>query len=81
MDTPRFVPAHGLVEVTTRTIQGRYLLRPGPGVRERTIGVLARAQERHGLRVHAVVVLSNHLHLLASPRDALQLAETLRDQA
>ena len=79
METPRFVPAHGLVEVTTRTIQGRYLLRPGPGVRKTTIGILARAQKRHGLRLHGVVVLSNHLHLLASPRDALQLAGFMRD--
>jgi hypothetical protein len=38
-------------------------------------GVLARAARRAGLAVHAPVFLSNHYHLLASVRDAQQLAE------
>jgi len=56
-----------LVEVTYRTIQGRFLLRPEDALNELVIGVLARAQSlcpRVGLV--GIVVLSNHLHLLLS---------------
>jgi len=70
----RFVPQGCLVEVTARTIQGRFLLKPGPKWTETFVGILARARELYPVKIHGFVCLSNHLHLLLSPRDAQQLA-------
>ena len=72
----RFVPAPGtLVEVTTRTVHGRLLLKPTPPINQAVLGVLGRAQRLYGMVVHLAVVLSNHYHLLVAPTDAQQLAE------
>ena len=72
----RFIPPGGyLVEVTNRTIQGRFLLRPGRQLNELLIGVLGRAQRLFGVRIHAFIVLSNHYHLLISVDSALQMAQ------
>ena len=38
------------------------------------IGVLGRAQRMHGMKIHALAVLSNHAHLLVSPESPQQLA-------
>jgi hypothetical protein len=70
----RFIADRPLVEVTARTLQGRFLLKPSPGLREIFIGILARAAERYEVEVHAFVVLSSHTHLLLTPRDARELA-------
>lgn len=71
----RYVPTPGtLVEVTTRTVQGRLLLQPTPAVNQAVLGVIGRAQRIYGMVVHFVVVLSNHYHFLLSPTDARQLA-------
>jgi len=74
----RFIPENSLVEVTARTFQGRFLFKPSPGWREIFVGLLARAQERYPLRIHGFVCLSNHYHLLVSPKDAYQLADFMR---
>lgn len=72
----RFIPQGGaLVEVTVRTFQSRYLLRPGPNLNEIIGGVLGRAQARQPVRCHAAVFMSNHFHLLLSVNDARQLAD------
>ena len=70
----RFLQPKSLMEVTTRAIQGRYLLRPGPGLRDLLVGILAKARERYDVRVHAVCAMSSHMHLLLTPADAEQLA-------
>jgi len=71
----RFIPEGGaLVEVTCRTIQGRFLLKPTTELRSIVIGVLARAQRLYPVKLHAFVFLSNHYHLLLSVENALQLA-------
>ena len=65
--TPRFIPPSStgaLVEVTYRTIQGRFLLRPSPELDELVVGVLARAQSFCDAELIGIVVLSNHVHLL-----------------
>jgi hypothetical protein len=73
--TIRFIPENGaLVEVTIRTFQSRFLLRPNPVLNQIIGGVLGRAQRRLGVRCHGVVFLSNHAHLLLSVDDANQLA-------
>ena len=64
-----------LVEITTRTIQGRLLLRPSKELNESIVGVLGRALEfSPGIELHAVAHLSNHLHFLLTVPDAQLLA-------
>jgi REP element-mobilizing transposase RayT len=70
----RFVPPGSLVEVTTRTVQSRFLLRPSAEVNDIILGIVGRAQSLFPVRVHAFVVLSNHWHGLISVDDASQLA-------
>jgi REP element-mobilizing transposase RayT len=70
----RFVPEGRVVEVTCRTVQSRFLLRPSPNLNRIILGILGRAQRLYGLRIHAFVFMSNHYHLLASPASARQLA-------
>lgn len=54
-------------EITVRTIQGRYLLRPSPEVVEIVAGIIGRAQVLHPeVFVYLVVTLSNHVHWLVS---------------
>lgn len=72
---PRYVPQGGaLVEVSIRTTQGRFLLRPSPELNEIIVGVLGRAQRRLGLQIFAFQFLSDHYHLLVWAEDAQQLA-------
>ncbi|HEX3125850.1 MAG TPA: hypothetical protein VH394_00825, partial [Thermoanaerobaculia bacterium] len=59
-------PGGSLVEVTVRTLQSQYLLRPSPSLNEIVGGVLGRAQALHPVRCHAAVFLSTHFHLLLS---------------
>lgn len=71
----RHTPEGGaLFEVTCRTIQSRFLLRPGPLLNEIILGALARAQQRYRIELSAFVFLSNHLHLLIWTPDSLELA-------
>lgn len=70
----RFLPPGSLVEVTCRTIQGRYLLQPTPQIAALCRGVLARAARLYPLEVHAFVFLGNHYHLLVTAPDAQRLA-------
>ncbi|MDA8020605.1 MAG: transposase [Thermoanaerobaculia bacterium] len=58
-----------------RTVHSRYLLRPGSELNKIFGGCLGRALELHPVRLHAVVVMSTHFHLLLSPKDSQQLAE------
>lgn len=74
----RCVFASQLLEVTCRTIQGRFLLKPGDGFDEIFVGILARAAERYGVPVHAYACLSNHYHLLISPDSVEALAGFMR---
>lgn len=72
----RFIPLGGaLVEVTCRTFQGRYLLKPSPAVNDTILGVLGRAQRKYPVDIHAFVFLSNHYHMLISVPDAHRMAK------
>jgi hypothetical protein len=70
----RYFPDRPLVEITTRTLQGRFLLKPSPGLREIFVGILARAASLYDVEIHAFVCLSNHWHALVTPKDARELA-------
>lgn len=67
-----------MVEVTTRTMQGRLLLRPSPELTEIILGIIGKAQDMYGMAVHAFVVLSTHAHFLLSPTGTDQLASFMQ---
>jgi hypothetical protein len=70
----RFIPEHSLVEITTRTLQGRLLLKPSPELTDIILGIIGKAQALYGMTIHAFVFLSTHSHFLLSPTSAGQLA-------
>ena len=71
----RFLPNPGAtVEITQRTSQGRFLLKPSPRLNKLVVGCLARAQKNTGAQLHAVAVLSGHFHLLASFETVKQMS-------
>jgi REP element-mobilizing transposase RayT len=70
----RYIPAGALVEVTTRTVHSRYLLRPSAEVNDTILGIVGRAKSLFSVRIHAFVIMSNHWHALVSVDDAAQLA-------
>jgi REP element-mobilizing transposase RayT len=71
----RFVPEGGsLVEITCRTDQGRYLLRPDPVIDDILLGVLGRAQRLYPVEICGFSFLSSHYHLLLWVPDARSMA-------
>jgi len=71
----RHTPEGGaLFDVTCRTVQSRFLLRPDPLLNEIIPGALARAKHRYGVELSDFIFLSNHLHILAWATDSKQLA-------
>jgi len=64
-----------LFEVTVRTIQARFLLRPSVALNEIILGVLGRAQRLHEVEINAFCFLSGHFHLLVRVNDAKQLSD------
>jgi hypothetical protein len=53
-----------IVEITVRTIQGRFLMKPTPENTHLLLGVIGRAQSRLGLELYAYAYLSNHGSIL-----------------
>ncbi len=75
----RFVPhTRTLVSITCRTVQGRFLLRPGPQLNDIVLGVVGRAQRRYETTISAFSALSNHLHLLLVVDSAKDVADFMR---
>ncbi len=74
----RFVPAGSLVEVPTRTIQGRLLLKPSPELTDIILGVIGKAQDLYKMTIHAFVVVGTHAHFLLSPASAEKLARFMQ---
>jgi REP element-mobilizing transposase RayT len=70
----RYVPPNSLVEVTCRTVHGRFLLRPSRDLNEIVYGLIAKAARLYDVGVCSFKVLSNHYHLLLLPQDAKGLA-------
>jgi len=57
--------SHGVVDLTSRTLHGRYLMPPGEKVNARILGVVGRAQRLYKIQLHAFIFMSNHKHRLA----------------
>ena len=64
----------GLVELTSRTQHGRFLMRPSEEVNDLILGVLGRAQAIYDVTLHVFIFLSNHYHLLATMQCAEQMS-------
>jgi hypothetical protein len=64
-----------LVELTFRTNQARFYLRPSPALNLAILGILARALTLYPVSLHAFVFLSNHWHALLTPCDGLALRQ------
>lgn len=64
MTAPRQHLPDQLVFITRRTSERRYFLRPDAELAELTAYAFARAATRHGQTIHAVTVMSNHVHLV-----------------
>ena len=76
----RYLPdPRNLVFITCRTVQGRFLFRPGPALNDLFLGVLGRCQRNHDLNLCAVTALSSHFHFLAVVDDVRQIAGFMRD--
>jgi REP element-mobilizing transposase RayT len=72
----RYLPPEGsgLVEVTCRTIQGRFLLTPSNELNEIILGALGRAQELYPVGICTFAFASNHFHLLLRVESTHRLA-------
>ena len=68
------MPAGSLVEVTARTVGGRYLLVPSEELNAGIWAVLGRALSKYPVELHAVAFMSNHWHALVTVADALALS-------
>jgi REP element-mobilizing transposase RayT len=67
-----------MVEVTTRTLQSRFLLRPSRELNAAILAVLGRALHLYDVQLHVFAVLSNHVHLVVSPADGQELARFMQ---
>ncbi|MEQ8767563.1 MAG: hypothetical protein RL885_26900 [Planctomycetota bacterium] len=79
---PRRIVGGQVWFITRRCLERRYFLRPDPEVVRIFEYCIARAAERTGVRLHAWIQMSNHLHLLVEDVDArlpefLQIAHWL----
>jgi len=61
-------------ELTSRTLHGRFLLRPGRRLNELLLGVLGRAQRLYAVELYGAAFLSNHFHLLVRVETPGQLS-------
>ncbi|MBK7078564.1 MAG: hypothetical protein IPH44_40495 [Myxococcales bacterium] len=63
-----------LLEVTIKTLEGRFWLRPDPRCRAIVLGVFGKALKHYpGVRLHGFETPSNHLHYLVSATEPAQL--------
>jgi len=75
---PRFVHESSLVEISARTVGGRFLLTPTEALRSWILGALGRVLSREAVDLHAFSFMSNHWHALLSVLDAGALARFIQ---
>lgn len=72
---PRFIDNEsGLVEVSARTLHGFYFLRPSEELNDILLGIIGQGQTRYEVEICALIILSNHYHMLLRVLNALQMA-------
>ena len=67
-------PGGSYFEITTRTLQNRFLLPTGEQFRSIAIGIIARAKELYPVEIYAFGGLQTHIHLLIGVSDVDRLA-------
>lgn len=72
----RFLPhPNTTFEITTRTIQGRLLLKPSEDLNDLVLGVLGRSLSLYpSVLLHLFVVSSNHIHIILTVPDSKTLS-------
>jgi len=65
-------------EITTRTLQGRLLLRPSKELNAIILGIIGRALQRYPVMLHLVVVASNHIHMIITTESLKLLSDFMR---
>ena len=74
------LPARCAVEVTVRTLQQQFLLRPDKQSNQILLGCFGRAYDRYpSMSVAALSALSNHVTFLAMPDSVFVLSSFMRD--
>ncbi len=76
MRGPRFIPPGWSVEITTNTVCDFFLLPATSYFARIFVGILARAQEKHPVRVHAAVAASSHYLCAAAHKKWLEAQVT-----
>lgn len=72
---PRFIDNEsGVVEISTRTLHGHHFLRPSRQLNELVLGIIGKGQALYPVKIYALIVLSNHYHMLMRVLNALQMA-------
>ena len=71
MSLPRCVLAGTTYLVTRRCIGRRFLLRPDRALNDLFVYCLGLCAQKHGVRIHALSVMSNHYHLVLTDVDGV----------
>src|SRR5690349_9125794 len=64
--SPRRVLPGKTVLITRRTLRRTHLFRPDPELNQLYLYFLAVLANRYGIRIHAVVLMSTHEHIVAT---------------
>src|SRR5690554_4138067 len=88
MTRPRRHLAGQVVSITRRCLEGRFFMRPDGTMNAIAAYAFARAAQLNGVKIHAIVVMSNHVHIVltdvkarrsAFMRDAMSLISRARN--
>lgn len=72
-----FIPGHPVHVIQRGNNRGQVFFGGEDG--KKYLDWLAAAATQHGLAIHAYVLMSNHIHLLASPEHSQSLPRAMRD--
>ena len=67
-----------VMEITCRTVQRRFLLKPSGTLNDRIIGIVGRGMSMYPVKLHLFTVLSNHMHLILSATDSETISGFMR---
>ena len=79
--THRFIGSHGrpvtVYEITSRTLHGRFLLKPTRRHKQLILGVLGRCKAQLGFELYGYGFMSNHYSILVGVETAHQLSKIM----
>lgn len=74
----RFIEPGATVEITRRTNGERYFLKPSRALNAAITSIVAQALLKYPVALHAMTVLSNHLHMIVTPCDGEALTRFMQ---